>query len=89
MSERLFVHMRCLAALLVLRERIHESFQAFTVGSGQLNLESMSQPALKSAFPAFAPVVQVGTATSELAGRIHQDRICGSYEADHLPFREY
>ena len=81
----LFVHMRFLAALLIHGERIHEGFQTFAVGKAQLHAERMCQPAFQAAFPAFTPVVQVGPAPGELAGRVHQHTLGGPHETDHLP----
>lgn len=77
--------MRGLAALLILRERIHKCFQAFTVGCRELDLQGVRQPALEAPLPAFPAVMQVSAAASKLAGRVHQNSLWGPHQADELP----
>ena len=88
MSEGLFVHMQVLAALLILWERIHESFQTLAINHAEFLLEGVLQPASQTALPAFTPVVQVSPTAGQLASWIHLDPFLCAHQTDHLPFRQ-
>src|SRR3972149_497185 len=49
----------------------------------------MRKSAFQAAFPAFTAVVQVGSPSSQLAGRVHLHPICSPHDTDHLPFGHY
>jgi len=49
----------------------------------------MRKSAFQAALPAFTAVMQVGSPSSQFAGRVHLYPICSPHNTDHLPFGHY
>ena len=78
-----------LLAGLRFRERVHEGHQTFTVGSGEVDLESMGEAAFQASLPAGTTVVQIRAASSQLARRVYQHSIGAADDAHQLPLGEH
>jgi len=87
--DRAIIRSHRLNAGLRFPERIHKSFQVFTVGGGQLGLQSMGQAALQPSLPARAAIVEIRTAPCELAREVHPHPIGSADDAYQLPLGQY
>jgi hypothetical protein len=72
--------------LYVSRQAIHTFIQSSAVILCQSYLQRMTERALQTAFPALAPLVQIGSPPGQLAGWVYLHTICRLYDPNHLPF---